>query len=136
MDVAEQLTLDYPYYLEQFNRVSYAGLFQRYKDRCMPFFRALDQAGAEAAADALLVRTERLARPWKRKLLLFDMQRFFALYLIPAALDSGCPQAAAFAELLRQRWNERYPKNRFQSATYEEIAGGFRMKIFGFEIGR
>ncbi len=126
---AERLLRGQKELLQHFDRMEYEGLFARYKAEHLPFFAALD---ADAAADAvteLLRLSERQTRfPWGKKLALLDLQRFFLLYLVPAALDSGYPAAAEFAERLRQSWNERWPDNAFGACTYQELVEGFRAK--------
>lgn len=126
---AERLTDGYEEYLHRFNRMEYEAAFANYKAAHMPFFSSVGPDGAGAAADDVLRRTEALIRfPRSRKLVLIDMQRFLSLYLVPAALASGIPEAAAFAALLRERWNERYPDHRFGACIYEELEAGFRDK--------
>ncbi len=129
---AERLLLGRNELLRRFDRMEYEELFARYKAQHMPFFAALDAAAAADTVAELLRLCERPPRfPWNRKLALMDAQRFFLLYLVPAALDSGYPAAAEFAELLRQSWNERHPDAAFGACTYRELADGFRTRPFG-----
>jgi len=137
MSLVETLMENYSYYVQHFNRLEYAELFEKLKSRLDPFFESTDTVNIPALIDELLAFTEgRIRFPWRRSFVLFELQQYFLLYLVPAALDSAYPAAAEFGGLLRQCWNERYPKHSFAAATYEDIASGFENNIFGFKIGR
>ena len=130
---AERLLAGQKELLRRFNRLEYDELFARYKAEHLPFFAALDDdAAADTVAELLRLGERRPRFPGSAKLARMDLQRFFLLYLVPAALDSGYPAAAAFAERLRQSWNERWPEHSFGACTYQELSGGFSTRPFGF----
>ena len=122
------------YYLERFTRFEYPGAFERYKEACMPLFTALGEDSAliaPAVAELMDYAEEQSKGLFKRSLEPDKFRRLFALYLAPAAGESGIEAAVGFAEALRTAWNEKYPKQPFIIGTYAEIAGGFRTKPFG-----
>lgn len=122
------------YYLERFTRFEYPGAFERYKEACMPLFGELEEQPAmieAAVAELMAYAAEQSNGLFRRNLEPDKFRRLFALYLIPAAGESGIGAAEEFAEALRSAWNEKYPKQPFEKGTYAEIAGGFRTKPFG-----
>lgn len=128
-DAAQTLTRDYEECLRCFNRVDYPVRFARYLEEHRPYFTALSPEDAADAAQALVNHAESLIRfPRRRALVLLDMQRFFLLYLIPAALESGAPGAAVLAERLRGDWNALHPDHAFGECTYQQLLEGFRAK--------
>lgn len=130
MDPELIIPKDYSLYITHFNRSEYAGLFARYLERCRDFFERTPQPDAAVVVEY----AEGLVRPFKKKLVLFDMQRLFALYTVPASLELGTQAGRVFADELRRRWAERHPDNVFGSASYGEIMAGFEdAGILGFK---
>ena len=50
-------------------------------------------------------------------------------YLYGAQREHDC-----FAQILRDRWAARWPRDAYQAATYAEIKSGFRYAIMGIPL--
>ena len=131
---AAELAKERNFYLERFTRFEYPGAFERYKEACMPLFSELEERPAligDAVGELMAYAAEQSKGLFRRSLEPDKFRRLFALYLVPAAGESGTEAAVRFADELRRAWNEKYPKQQFSAGTYAEIAGGFRTKPFG-----
>ena len=131
---AAKLAENRGYYLERFTRFEYAGAFEKYLEECMPLFAGFEDGSADAAAavdELMAYAAEQSKRLLRRSIELDGLRRLFALYLVPAATESGLASAGAFAQLLCDAWNAAYPKLPFTMGKYKDIAGGFRTKPFG-----
>lgn len=129
------------HWLELFTRRDYAGAFQAYTERFAPVWQeAVREAGEEglpALADRLLDALEegwRRQRPWNRSAARISDKQMVVQYLSPMLLGQGEPGCARFAEILRDRWAARWPKDAYRTAPYEKLMGGFRFTILGFEM--
>ena len=56
------------------------------------------------------------------------------MFLFPMLLDTEDPACLSFVSALQDEWNRRFPKWTLRAASSEEIAGGFRRTILGFQI--
>ncbi len=63
--------------------------------------------------------------------LLMDLNFIMIYYIFPYLLKSGDENASHFAQTLKNKWNEVMGSN-ISYAPYEEIAEGFKKKLFGF----
>lgn len=123
-------------YLDQFDYDHYPACFAAFSESAAGFFDALRPGELSARADALIDALEQgreaLPRREKRDAAIRDKQ-VLALLLTPAALQRG-GTAAEFAELLRQRWNERFPRNIYLAGSYEKILAGFDSNLLGLPL--
>ena len=132
MTDAETLLYGSKAYIEHFNRMEYSEQFQRCRSACSPVFSALTEQSAAALAEELIELTEsRMPRgKFRRRLAVSDMQQFFLLYTVPAALAEETEAAALFAELLCARWNAEHPDFPFRQTTFDALSDGFRDRPF------
>ena len=122
--------------LDCFDYDHYPQCFADFEAKADAYFRALEPARFEDTAAELLDRTQarwRAAPFLERSKLARRDQAALALFFTPAAIRHS-ENARAFAELLRQRWNSRFPKNRFLSGDYEKIMLGFDKDFFGVKL--
>ena len=61
-------------------------------------------------------------------------KQMLVTYLSPMLqkLEGG----AVLADLIRDGWAARWPKDAYQNGSFEELLGGFRNTFLGFEIFR
>lgn len=129
-------------WLEQFNRRQYAEAFRAYAGRFGPAYRqAVREAGEDlnALAADLLDQVEAdwaACRVWKRGEARGRTRQMLALYLTPMLLELEEPDCRRLAELLREAWAVRRPRETYQTASHQEILSGFRDTIMGIEIRR
>lgn len=118
---------DYDHYIEN---------FARFEREAAPFFDALGGTDGEETVKALLAQTEArwAALPRARRAALAGQDRqVLALFFTPAA-ERHSEAAYAFAELLRARWNARFPRERYLAGHYESIVKGFDTDFFGVTL--
>ena len=132
MTDAETLLYGSKAYVEHFNRMEYPEQFQRCRSACSPVFSALtEQSAAVLAGELIALADSRMpCGKFRRRLALSDMQQFFLLYTVPAALAEETEAAAHFAELLCAQWNAAHPDFPFQQTTFAALCDGFRDKPF------
>ena len=159
-----ELVLSSRYMLERFSYDDYPGCFGEFCAAAEGFFASLGEsmpeggapaeaseaacaeaadmqpgsgaAGLEAAADALMDELEEaLAALPKREHrdAAFECKQILALFLTPAAPRFG-EEAEAFAKILNDRWNARYPGNRYLPGSYESIMKGFDSDTLGITL--
>lgn len=134
MTSAAQIAEKSAIYLERFTREGYEPAFARLQAECAPLFASFeeDERRISDAVDELIgLARERSASFLRRSRELDRLRRFFAIYLAPAAGESGSEAADRFIRQLQSRWNAEYPKVLFSIGSYKDIAGGFRTKPFG-----
>ena len=74
------------------------------------------------------------ARPfWERAELIRKDKTALALFFAPAAARHS-ETAKAFAGLLQERWNGRFPRARFLAGDYEKIMLGFDKDFLGIKL--
>lgn len=130
-------------WLERFTRRDYAGAFKEYTERFGPaYMEAARAAGGEEAAlqalaeellDALEAGWKR-RRFWDRATAKINDKQMLVEYLSPMLLGLEEPGCRRLAELVRDRWAARWPKDAYQAASYAKLMGGFRYAILGFEL--
>ena len=135
MNLAQQIR-DAHAYLELFDYDNYPGCFEAFSRSCEPFFAQLREEALSAEVEALM---DELEQSWKtlprraaRDAALQD-KRVLALLLTPVALAQGGP-VAAFAQLLQERWNARFPRNLYYPGTYDKIMAGFDANLLGLPL--
>ena len=130
-------------WLARFSRRDYEGAFADYGERFAPVWReavretageeAALAAMAEALLDALAAEWKR-RRPWDRTNARLDTKQMLVEYLSPLLLAQGDPGCRRLAELLRDGWAARWPRDAYRIASYARIQRGFRSTIMGFEV--
>lgn len=130
-------------YLEGFTRRGYEPSFQAYVQRFGPAYMAAvsetagDEAALTALADGILDILEQgwqAKSRWSRSGLRMNEKQMMVAYLSPMLLGLEEPLCRRLAELLRDRWALRWPKDAYRTATYAKIKSGFRNAILGLEI--
>ena len=125
---------------DSFNRVSYENAFKQYCSRYEARFAGAVQihSSVEELAHKLVDAIEeswRKERFWNRNLARTNDKLVLAFYLTPMLLASPEERCGELAAALCAAWNERFPDDRYITAGYEEIAGGFRNSVMGFLLG-
>ena len=134
---------DFPNWFKQFNRKKYEPSFRAYAEAIRPCYEAMDrwvcaqparrEALLSAFADSFVAQWEAFQSSRKgRKRLEFSDKLTLAWFTIPAVRSFGLSISEDFPRILRDKFNARYPDNRFELGTYEEIQGGFRKHGFCF----
>ncbi len=130
-------------WLDRFTRREYPKAFREYTERFAPVYGEAVQktGGDEAALQALaeeildgLADGWKRQRVWNRAAVKVNEKQMMVDYLSPMLLgmeDTDCPR---FAELLRDRWAARWPKDAYSIVSYARIAGGFRNSILGIDF--
>lgn len=140
---------DYPNAFKQFNRKLYESAYRNYKEDVSSVFEAMDryvcaqptqrQALLSGFVEEFIAQWEDIHRnPPKaktkaaRERLAFSDKLTLAWFTVPAIRGLGLSVSEEFPALLRDSFNEKYPDNRFELGTYEEIQSGFRKHGFCF----
>lgn len=131
------------WWLARFSGRDYEKAFAEYAERFAPALRRSVQetegeetalaALAETALDALAADW-RSRRPWDRTNARLDVKQMLVEYLSPLLLAQEDPWCRRLAELLRDGWAARWPKDAYRIASYARIQKGFRNTIMGFEV--
>lgn len=135
MEFIELLDAAQPF-LGQFDYDHYPACFTAFEREAAPFFDTLAGVSAEEKAEELLSLVE--AR-WaslprlRRGAVAAKDKSVLALFFTPAA-QRHSEAAAAFASLLCERWNNRFPKNRYLPGSYETLIKGFDTDFFGVTL--
>ena len=135
MDFFELLTGAHPY-LACFDYDHYPACFQAFEEAAGPWFDALEPTRLDAVAEEILRGAEARwkSQPfWKRAELIRKDRSALALFFAPAAAKHS-ETAKAFAGLLQERWNERFPRARFLAGDYEKIMLGFDKDFLGIKL--
>ena len=132
-----------PIYLDRFTRRGYPAAFRDYTERFSPAYTAAvretagEDAALDALADAVLAGLEqgwRSQRFWNRSAVRANEKQMMVSFLTPMLLELEEPLCARFAQVLRDRWAARWPRDAYQAATYAEIKSGFRYAIMGIPL--
>lgn len=128
-------------WLERFTRNSYTEAFQAYAEQFVPdWLEAVRSAGEEglpALAEALLDGMEEdwgRLRFWKRTSARLDVRQMLVQYLSPMLLEQEEPGCRRLAELIREGWTIRRPKEAYSLATCKKLQKGFRYSILGIPL--
>lgn len=133
---------DYDYWQEYFNRVNYFKGFRLYIEKYgQLYMEAVRAAGNEEglkqlACDILdaLEKSWPKHRFWSRSDEKHNSKMMLIQYLSPLLLSFEDPDCTRFAELLRDEWAARWPKEAYGITTYKQLRRGFRNVIMGMEF--
>lgn len=123
-------------YLRCFDYDHYPQCFAEFSANAAPFFDGLDPACLPQTAEEIvkLADARWKSRPfWQRAELARQDRSALAIFFAPAAARHS-DTAQAFARLLQERWNERFPRNRFFAGDYEAIMKGFDKDFMGIKL--
>lgn len=130
-------------WLDRFTRREYPKAFKEYVERfALVYMEAVRSAGGDGAALQALAEEflDGLAEGWKRQRVWnrsaakVNEKQMMVDYLSPMLLgleETDCPR---FAEVLRERWAIRWPRDEYHLASYADIQGGFRNSILGIDL--
>ena len=138
---------NFPEAYRQFNRKKYDAVFAANRDCLAPAFEAMDRwvCAQPARREELLEefvgsfltqweeyhQSHKKSRSRRARLRLeFESKLTLAWYSVPAIQSLGLSVSEDFPPLLRDRFNARYPDNRFEIASYQDISSGFRRSLF------
>lgn len=130
-------------WLDRFTRRGYPKAFLEYKARFAPAYEAAvretggEEAALQALAEELLDGLEegwKRQRIWNRAAVKVNEKQMMVDYLSPMLLDMEGTNCPRFAELLRDRWAVRWPKDPYSIVPYAKIVGGFRNSILGIDL--
>ena len=127
--------------LERFNRKDYAKAFKEY---CAAYGSLYAEAICEEAdlnhlaADVLdgLEAGWKAQRFWNRSAAKAEERQIIIFYLSPMLLEREEEGCRVFAELLRDGWAARWPKNPYRLGDYKTIRKGFHNVILGVDLDR
>lgn len=133
-------------YLKRFEIREYSKAFREYMETCgdaveKEICAAEASGGTEGlnalAADVLneLERRWKAQRFWNRAAAKADSKQMILVYLSPMLLEKG-GACALFAQLLRDGWAARWPKDAYAIADYQKLRKGFRNVILGVDLDR
>ena len=129
-------------WMERFTRKEYTRAFREYtKGFGPPYMEAVRAAGEEglkALAESLLDGLEagwKRQRFWNRSAVRTTEKQMMVTYLSPMLLGLEEPGCQRLAELLRDGWAARWPKDAYGITDYKTIRNGFRNVILGVDIG-
>ena len=140
---------DFPNAFKHFNRKQYESFYQTHKEALTPVFEAMDrwvcahpmqrQTFLEDFVQQFLQQWEAFHRDHPkagskhaRDRLAFSNKLTLAWFTVPAIRGMDLSIGEDFSALLRDRFNEKYPENRFEVGSFEEIRSGFRKRWFLF----
>lgn len=123
-----------------FNRREYTDAFKQYTEQFSGVYaRAVKDTGEnlQALADELFDGIEAgvaRQRIWNRSVTRANAKLTIVQFLSPMLLGLEEPGCAKLAEVLRDTWNARRPKDTYEIASYKKIQRGFKNVILGIEI--
>lgn len=129
-------------WLELFDRRTYKKAFQKYREQFSAAFGEMfricsTEEMLRSAADWMLTELEKgwkRQRFWNRSAARLDQKQMMIVYLSPMLLAMEDPVGAHFAELLRDTWAARWPKDAYEITSFEKLGKGFHNAIFGIEL--
>ena len=128
-------------WMKHFNRREYFDTFKKYTTTygpvCLKLLGEADEDALKAIAEEVL---DGLAadwakeRIWNRSNARFAAKQMLIGYVSPMLMGLEEPHCQRFAEILRDAWAVRLPKEAYEIATYRQIRAGFRNAILGLEM--
>ncbi len=137
--VLVQAVTDSKKWLDRFHRNTYKNAFLEYENLYRaPYVEEIRTADDLASlADSLLDGMEafwKKIRPWQRSVAKLEDKMVIVCYLNPMLSRTEDEKCAEFVSVLCSKWNGRYPKDAFETASYDQIRKGFNKTIFGFDV--
>lgn len=134
--------------LKKFNKKNYEEQYEFLKEKYKTVLDRIE-AGYLQEADGrtwLITVSENVIRAaektvrskkWKyqQRTLQYDCNLFLVTYLLPLIQGYKGSMAEPFAEILAEKWNQRFG-TQMKAGTYEQIQAGFTNTILGIKIGK
>ncbi len=128
-------------WMKHFTRFDYFETFKKYTatygPTCMKVLSGADEATMKTMAEEIL---DALAadwakeRIWNRSNARFADKQMLISFFSPMLMGLDEPHCQRFAEIMRDAWTARLPKDPYEIATYKQIRAGFRNVILGLEM--
>ena len=128
MKAAELLTQN-RYLADHFNRKEYPALFERVMEELPSYLHSDIDATVSEILDEVEANTDRYKYNFRKESARANDRIVLSLFIIPAAVRLGTPEAMRFAERFASAWEERYPGSEFAIGNYDEIMEGFDWKL-------
>ncbi|MBE6995478.1 MAG: hypothetical protein E7429_01920 [Ruminococcaceae bacterium] len=132
-------------FLKRFDGREYGRAYKEYVQTYGAVYAEAVNAAAESE-DGLNGLTEDLLngleavwkkeRFWNRSAAKANHKQMLVFYLSPMLLGLEVPGCAEFAELLRDGWAARWPRDAYQVADQKTIKKGFHNVILGVDLDR
>lgn len=127
------------YWVNSFTRYEYRQAFQQYSDSfSFMYIEALRQVSdmttfTNSYLDAVETHWKNI-HFWNRAATKVDEKMVVVSYLTPMLLNANDPSCSLFSNELCRLWNNRFPNNTYQTASYEQLLEGFRHSILGLDM--
>lgn len=127
--------------LRGFKKDTYHTLFTEYMEKNHEFFNSLNQILAadvdkdvfEELTDYIIAYAEKMQRKTEGKIkkesIQLNLNMFMAIYFLPAILEGKQINAQKFADMVCEKWADRFKGSNINSADYESIQSGFKSKL-------
>ena len=128
--------------LEHFDRRGYARAFKAYCASYGDLYAEAVRAAGEdlnaLTADILdgLEAGWKAQHFWNRSAAKAEERQIIIFYLSPMLLEREEEGCHVLAELLRDGWEARWPKNAYQLGDYKSIRKGFHNVVLGVDLDR
>ena len=140
---------DYPDYWKNFERQHYAERFRAYRDGIAEPYRVLDRylcAAPDERQDVLNELAKLFLTEWERyhredgkrqtkgalEKRMFETKLTLCFIAVPAIRDLGLSIGEDYTAVLRNAFVAAYPKNAFETMTFDELSAGFRKRKLCF----
>ena len=137
MDITVLLPKNYMEYLEHFTKNAYPEYFKSYcgnTDLLFSYIESHPGIESELICELLSWAEQLHPKLEKKSIHRFDLAQFFFLYTIPAALSRQSAACNDFSDKLAETWNNKFPKEKLNQASYNTLLAGFKNKFFGFTM--
>lgn len=129
-------------WMDRFTRKEYTRAFREYTQCFGPAYmeavRTAGEEGLAALAESLLDGLEagwKRQHFWNRAAVRTTEKQMMVTYLSPMLLGLEEPGCQRLAELLRDGWAARWPKDAYGITDYKTIRNGFRNVFLGVDLG-
>ena len=124
--------------VKNFSRYDYRPAFRAYCETYAPVFAAaVENMQTDQLAEQLLDALQQSRRKlhfWNRGAALAEQKMVVVAYFSPMLLSIPDPGCTELAQVLREKWNARWPEDSYDVADYEKIVDGFRRSILGIDL--
>lgn len=117
------------YLADHFNRKEYPALFERVMEELPACLHSDIDTTVSEILDEVEANTGRYKCSFRKENAMAKDRTVLSLFIIPAAVRLGTPEAMRFAERFAYAWEERYPGSGFAIGNYDEIMEGFDWKL-------